>query len=289
MIWAQIWQALCLQAGYNAALVSLGAALLGAAAGAAGAFLTLRRRALMSDAMAHATLPGIGLAFLGMVALGGDGRFLPGLMLGAAITAALGLWAVQRLARQMHEDAATGAVLASFYGAGIVVLTLIQGLGTGRPAGLETVLLGSTAGMLRADALVIGIGGLVVVCALWVLRRPLAMVAFDPVHAMLMGINPRRMDALLMALVLGVVLVGLNVTGLILIVALLVTPAVTARLWSGTVAGTASLAALLGAACGYLGAAISAAVPDLPTGPVIVLLAATAFGVSLLLRGRAHG
>lgn len=284
-----IWQALLLQGGYNSVLVSLGAALLGAAAGAAGAFLTLRRRALMSDAMAHATLPGIGLAFLAMVALGGDGRFLPGLMLGAALTAAAGLWAVQRLARQMHEDAATGAVLASFYGAGIVILTLIQGLGTGRPAGLETVLLGSTAGMLRADALVIGFGGLAVSCALWALRRPLAMVAFDPLHASMMGVNPRRMDAALMALVLAVVLVGLNVTGLILIVALLVTPAVTARMWSTTVTGTATLSALIGAACGYVGAAISASVPDLPTGPVIVLLAAGVFALTLLLRGRSDG
>ena len=87
----QMLDALFLQAGYNAALVSIGAALLGAAAGGAGAFLTLRRRALMSDAMAHATLPGIGLAFLVSVAFGGDGRFLPGLMLGAAMTAGLGL------------------------------------------------------------------------------------------------------------------------------------------------------------------------------------------------------
>ncbi len=284
-----IIDALLLQAGYNAALVSLGAALLGAAAGAAGAFLTLRRRALMSDAMAHATLPGIGLAFLAMVALGGDGRFLPGLMLGAGLTAAAGLWAVQRLSRQLAEDAATGAVLASFYGAGIVILTLIQGLGVGRPAGLETVLLGSTAGMLRADALVIGFGGAAVVAALWALRRPLAMVAFDPIHARLMGINPRQMDALLMALVLAVVLVGLNVTGLILIVALLVTPAVTARLWATTVSGTAGLSAALGAACGYGGAAISAAVPDLPTGPVIVLLAAGAFALTLVIRGHADG
>ncbi len=284
-----IIDALLLQAGYNAALVSLGAALLGAAAGAAGAFLTLRRRALMSDAMAHATLPGIGLAFLAMVALGGDGRFLPGLMLGAGLTAAAGLWAVQRLSRQLAEDAATGAVLASFYGAGIVILTLIQGLGVGRPAGLEIVLLGSTAGMLRADALVIGFGGAAVVAALWALRRPLAMVAFDPIHARLMGINPRQMDALLMALVLAVVLVGLNVTGLILIVALLVTPAVTARLWATTVSGTAGLSAALGAACGYGGAAISAAVPDLPTGPVIVLLAAGAFALTLVIRGHADG
>jgi manganese/zinc/iron transport system permease protein len=289
MIWGQIGEALILRAGYNAALVSLGAAMLGAAAGATGAFLILRRRALMSDAMAHATLPGIGLAFLVMVAFGGDGRFLPGLMLGAALTAALGLVAVQLLSRRIHEDAATGAVLASFYGAGVVILTLIQGLGSGRPAGLETVLLGSTAGMLRADAVVIGLGGLLVMSALWLLRRPLAMVAFDPVHAALSGINPVRMDAALMGLVLAVVLVGLNVTGLILIVALLVTPAVTARLWSSTVAGTATLSAALGAACGYFGAAISAGVADLPTGPVIVLLAASAFAVSLVVRGKDNG
>ncbi len=281
-------QALLLQAGYNAALVSIGAALLGAAAGGAGAFLTLRRRALMSDAMAHATLPGIGIAFLVMVAFGGEGRFLPGLMLGAALSAGLGLLCIQRLTRRLPEDAATGAVLASFYGFGIVMLTVVQGIGLGRPAGLETVLLGSTAGMLRADALVIAGGGALVLMALWALRRPLAMVAFDPGHAALSGINPARMDAALMGLVLAVVLVGLNVTGLILIVALLVTPAVTARLWARTVPGVASLAALIGGGCGYVGAAVSASVPDMPTGPVIVLLAAGVFAVTLALRGH-HG
>lgn len=278
--------ALALQAGYNAALVSIGAALLGAAAGGAGAFLTLRRRALMSDAMAHATLPGIALGFLVMVALGGDGRFLPGLMLGAALTAALGLWSVQMILRRLPEDTATGAVLSTFYGFGIVLLTVIQGLGQGRPAGLETVLLGSTAGMLRADAMVIAAGGAGVLAALWLLHRPLAMVAFDPVQARLSGVRPETLDAALMGMVLAVVLVGLNVTGLILIIALLVTPAVTARLWTGTVGGLARLSALIGAACGYVGAAISAALPDVPTGPVIVLLASGLFAVSLVLRGR---
>ena len=76
-------EALFLQSGYNATLVTLGAAMLGVAAGVTGTFLTLRKRALMSDALAHATLPGVGLAFLVMVALGGDGRALSGLLLGA--------------------------------------------------------------------------------------------------------------------------------------------------------------------------------------------------------------
>lgn len=281
--------ALLLQSGYNAALVSVGAALLGLSAGAVGAFVNLRRRALVSDAMAHATLPGIGLAFLAMVALGGDGRALAGLLAGAALTAALGLWAVQALSRtRLPEDAAIGAVLSTFYGAGIVILTTIQMLGAGRPAGLEGFLLGSTAGMLRADALLIGVGGMAVLALLALLRRPLLMVAFDPLHARMMGVSARAMDAALMLLTLAVVLLGLRVVGLILIVALLITPAAAARLWSDRAVVVAILAGAVGAACGWIGAAISASVPDVPTGPVIVLLAFAAFVLSLLFAPR-HG
>ena len=77
-----LWQALTLQLGYNAGLVVLGSAALGLAAGAVGGFLYLRKLALVSDAISHATLPGLALAFMVMVALGGDGRNLAGLMLG---------------------------------------------------------------------------------------------------------------------------------------------------------------------------------------------------------------
>ncbi|MGL5011096.1 MAG: metal ABC transporter permease [Paracoccaceae bacterium] len=281
-----MWSALTLQAGYNAALVSLGAAMLGLAAGAVGAFLYLRRRALVSDAMAHATLPGIGLAFLTMAALGGDGRFLPGLMLGAALTALLGLWCVQTISRRLPEDAAIGTVLSTFYGAGIVILTLIQSAGIGRPAGLEGVLLGQSSAMLAADAITIATGAAILLTALWALRRPFAMVAFDPGHANVMGLPVRALDLALLILTLGVVLIGLRVVGLILIVALLITPAATARLWSNRTSTVAIIAACIGAASGYLGAALSAAAPDLPTGAVITLIAFAAFTLSLLAAPR---
>lgn len=282
-----MFEALILQNGHNATLVTLGTALLGLSAGAVGAFVNLRRRALVSDAMAHATLPGVGLAFLVMVALGGDGRTLAGLLAGAALTAAAGLWAVQALARtRLPEDAAIAAVLSTFYGAGIVILTVIQTLGTGRPAGLEGFLLGSAAAMLRADAILIGAGGIAVLALLALLHRPLAMVAFDPGQARLMGISPRATDAALMALTLAVVLLGLGVVGLILSVALLVTPAAAARLWSDRAGVVALLAGAIGAACGWVGAALSASVPDLPTGPVIVLLAFGALLLSILCAPR---
>lgn len=277
-------QALLLDAGRNAALVSLGAALLGLAAGATGAFVTLRRRALASDAMAHATLPGIGLAFLAMAAAGGDGRSLPGLLIGGGLTAALGLAWMQHLARtRLPEDAAIGATLASFYGAGIVILTVIQNLSIGRPAGLESVLLGSTAGMLAADALLIALGAAVTLAALFALRRPLAMTAFDPTHARLMGIDTRATDLALLLLTLACVLLGLRVVGLILIVALLIIPALAARLWSDRISGVALLAGAIGAAAGHVGAALSLALPRLPTGPTIVLLAFGALILSALV------
>ena len=108
--------ALLLQSGYNAALVAVGAGLLGIAAGAGGSFLFLRKRALVSDAVAHSTLPGVGLAFMVMVAFGGDGRSLPGLLTGSAVTAAAGLYLVDWITRRtrLAEDAAIGAVLSVF-------------------------------------------------------------------------------------------------------------------------------------------------------------------------------
>lgn len=280
-----IWQALSLQLGYNATLVAVGATLLGIAAGVTGSFLFLRKRALVSDAVSHATLPGIGLAFIAMVALGGDGRFLPGLMAGAAVSSGIGLlvigWMIRRT--RLTEDAAIGAVLSVFFGAGIVVLTVIQSMQSGRQAGLETVLLGSTAGMLRADALVIAGGGVLVLALVAILRRPMLTVGFDPDYAAVSGINVGRIDLAMMGLVMAVTVLGITTVGLVLIVALLIIPAVTARLWTDHAVRMVALAGLAGGLAAYLGAALSATAPSLPTGPIIVLCSFTLFAVSLAL------
>jgi manganese/zinc/iron transport system permease protein len=277
--------ALFLQAGYNAALVTVGAALLGFAAGASGAFLFLRKRALVSDAVAHATLPGVGLAFMLMVALGGDGRNLAGLLLGSAITAWIGLVLVEWIARRtrLAEDAAIGAVLSVFFGFGVVLLTIIQTMPRGRQAGLEGFLLGSTAGMLYVDALVIAAGGALAVATVFLFSRPMTIVAFDPGYANALGIDVRRVDLLMMGLVMAVTVIGLKLVGLILIVALLIIPPVTARFWTERTTSVVWIAGALGAVSGYVGAAISASAPNLPTGPIIVLAAFALFTVSLLL------
>jgi manganese/zinc/iron transport system permease protein len=277
-------EALFLQLGYNATLVTIGAALLGMAAGATGTFLFLRKRALVSDAISHATLPGLCLAFLVLVALGGDGRWLPGLLIGSALSAWVGLLCLSALIRRtrLTEDAAIGAVLSVFFGFGVVLLTVIQSLGTGRAAGLESFLLGSTAGLLRADALLIAIGGGLSVALIWVLRRPMTLVAFDPGYAQTRGYPVHRIDLAIMALVMGVTVIGLKIVGLILIVALLIIPPVTARFWTQRSGAMVALSALFGGMAGYFGAAISATAPDMPTGPIVVLVSFALFSAAFL-------
>ncbi|KAE9631108.1 metal ABC transporter permease [Parasedimentitalea maritima] len=276
--------ALLLQLGYNATLVAIGATLLGISAGVTGTFLFLRKRALVSDAISHATLPGVCIAFLLMASFGGDGRNLIGLLLGSAASASVGLWCLNWLTRntRLAEDAAIGSVLSVFFGFGIVLLTVIQTLGVGRQAGLEGFLLGSTAGMLWTDAMVIAVGGAVTLLLILLIRRPMTLVAFDPEYAAARGLPVSKIDMAMMGLVMAVTVVGLKIVGLILIVALLIIPAVTARFWTERSDYVVLLAGLAGGLSAYIGAAMSASAPNLPTGPIIVLMSFALFLFSLL-------
>ncbi|MBU2943266.1 metal ABC transporter permease [Shimia thalassica] len=277
------WDAIFLQLGYNATLVTIGACFLGIAAGVTGTFLFLRKRALVSDAISHATLPGVALAFIIMVSFGLDGRNLIGLLAGSAVSAWFGLLCVSWLTRftRLAEDAAIGAVLSVFFGFGIVLLTVIQSMSAGRQAGLEGFLLGSTAGMLWNDAIIIVVGGALTLAIVLAYRRPMEMVSFDPEFAAASGLNVARIDLIIMWLAMAVTVVGLKIVGLILIVAMLIIPPVTARFWTDRTDRVALISGGVGGAAGYLGAALSASAPSLPTGPIIVLVSFAFFAVSL--------
>lgn len=282
--------ALLLQAGYNTALVTIGAALLGGSAGAIGTFVLLRKRSLVSDAISHATLPGLCLAFIIMALATGDGRWIAGLMIGAAASAGVGLILVEWITRRtrLTEDAAIGAVLAVFFGFGIVLLTVIQSLETGRQAGISGYLVGSTAGMLRSEAETIAIAAFLSGVAIFALRRPFTLVCFDQEYAAVRGINVRATDLAMMGLLLAITVIGLKVAGLVLIVALTIIPPVAARFWTDRPEPMVIIAAGLGAIAAYVGAVISSLDHGLPTGALIVLVAFALFIVSLLLSPR-HG
>ncbi len=268
-----LWAALSPSLGYNATLVTLGASLLGAAAGMAGTFLYLRKNALISDAISHATLPGLGFAFLVAFGFGIDGRQLLILLSGSALSAALGLYFVNWLTREtrLTQDTAIGCVLSVFFAFGVVLLTIIQVIPAGRKAGLESFLLGSTAGMLYSDALLILILSIITALVLFVFLRPIKLVVFDQGYSETLGISVRRVDFIILMVTLAVTVLGMKIVGLILIVALLIIPAVSARFWSERTNIILVTATLFGALSGYIGSAISAVSPGLPTGPIIVL------------------
>ncbi len=277
--------AMLLRGGYNTAVVCVGSATLGAAAGTIGSFVLLRRRSMASDAAGHATLPGLALAFIILALTSGDGRSLPALMAGGAVSAGLGLICIQLLTSRtrLREDAAIGAVLSVFFGAGTVLLTVIQTMQTGRQAGLSSYLLGSAAGMLRHEAELIALLAMLIAAVVTLMHRPLTTLSFDKEYARLQGLPTGLLDLLLTALLLVLVVTSLKVVGLVLSVALGITPAVSARFWTNRVHVMVPVAAAIGAVGGYIGAAISATAPQLPTGAVIVLILFVLFLLSLLL------
>lgn len=276
---------LTFQAGYNTNIVLTGSILLGLGAGLVGVFTLLRRRALISDAVSHATLPGIGLGFLCALALGLDeGRHLPTLLAGAAFSGLAGILCVHWIKdhTRLNEDAAIGTVLSVFYGGGIVVLSYIQTLSTGSRAGLDSFLLGQAAAMTIQEAGFIAIAACIVILTALAFFKTFFAVCFDDSFAQSSGMSVRAVDMLLMFLMLAIVCIGLKTVGLILIIALLIIPPVAARFWTEQLPRMAFLAAAFGALSCYTGTALSALNPDMPTGGMIVLSAASLFLFSLL-------
>lgn len=275
---------LTLQAGYNSAVVVLGATALGVAAGVVGTFTFLRKRALISDALSHATLPGIALAYLAGVLLGLETRNLPLLLAGAALTGIVGVFLVQLLTRhtRLTEDAAIGAVLSVLFGLGVVLMSYVQALDTGGQAGIKTFILGQAAAMTRQEAVALAVLALLAVLATILLFKEFQLVCFDADFAQGLGRPVFRIDLLMAGLTVFVTVIGLQTVGLILIIALLIVPPVAARFWSNRLPRILVLSGAIGGASAWLGASLSAILPDLPTGGVIVLVAGLFFLVSLL-------
>lgn len=281
----ELLRTLTLRAGFNAAVVVIGTTLLGLAAGVVGTFALLRRRALMGDALAHAALPGVAIAFLVAVAFGIAGKNLAVLLPGAAITGVLGVLAVQFIVRntRLTEDTAIGAVLSVFFGAGVVLLSVVQASPAGDQAGLATFIYGQTAAMTVADATLMGAVALIAALAASLLFKEFALVCFDDAFARVQGRPVSVIDLLMMSLVVLVTVAGLHAVGLILVVALLIIPAAAARFWTERLWRMTVIAGAIGAISGYLGAVTSALMPRMPAGAVIVLASGVVFLVSMFL------
>lgn len=281
---AELWRTLTFQAGFNTSVVLAGATLLGVAAGVIGVFALLRKRALMGDALSHATLPGIALGFIVAASLGYTGKSLSILLPAAAISGVIGVITVQLIIRhtRLAEDTAIGVVLSVFFGAGVVLLSIIQSMQSGDQAGVATFIYGQTAAMHTRDAVLMGAVALLAILAAGLLLKEFALVCFNDEFAAVQGWPVTLIDLLMMSLVVIVTVVGLQAVGLILVVAMLIIPPAAARFWTDRLRSMAGIAGIIGGVSGYLGAAASALLPRLPAGSVIVLSAGAIFFVSMI-------
>ena len=282
--WENFERALLLRDS-NTLWVVLGVLALGIASGTVGAFLVLRRRALTADAISHATLPGIAVAFILMIGIGLTGKSLSGLLLGAYIAGMLAMVVMVLIRRttRLQDDAAIGIVLSVFFGLGICLLSFIQQMPTGNAAGLETFIFGKAATMLSADAQLIGVTSLVVIIIVALFFKELGALCFDESWAAARGWSVTALDFLLTGLVAMVTVLAIQSVGMVLAIALLIIPASTALLWSRRLVVVVVVSAAGGGFSAWLGAMVSASIPRMPTGPVIVLVCAVLFFLSLLV------
>ncbi len=254
---------------YTLRTVALGSAVLGVVSGTLGAFAVLRQQSLLGDAISHAALPGIAIAFL----LTGS-KITLALILGAAAAGWLATAAVSVIdgSTRIKYDTALGLVLAVFFGLGLVLLTIIQRVPSGNQAGLDAFLFGQAASLVMRDVWVmttIGLAALVCVLVLW---KEFKLLAFDPEFGRTLGLPMRGVDLTLTTLIVLAIVIGLQTVGVVLMSAMVIAPAAAARQWTDRLGMMVVLSALLGAASGVGGAVLSASIPNLPTGPTIVLL-----------------
>ncbi len=267
----------------NIRFVVIGSVLLTASSAIVGSFTFLNKRSLVGDAIAHAVLPGICLGFL----LSGTKNQLF-LILGAFVTGWLSLVVVDFIKRKtrLKEDTAIGLVLSVFFGLGIVLLTVIQKSGNAAQSGLDHFLFGKAAALVGNDLYTFACVALILLIAVFMLFKEFSLLAFDKDFAKAIGLPVRSIELVLTSLIVLAVVIGIQAVGVVLMAAILITPAAAARFWTDRIRVMFLLACIFGALSGLAGAYISYVAPAMPTGPWIVIVISVIAFVSFFLAPR---
>lgn len=269
----------------NVRWVVLGVVLMAASSAVVGVFAFLRKRGLVGDAVSHSILPGICLAFM----LTGVKNPL-GLMTGAFLSGWFSIWVIGIITRQsrIKSDAAIALVLSVFYGFGILLLTIIQQSGNASQAGLDKFLFGKAASLVYEDVMIFSGFALALLLLVYLFFNAFRLVIFDKDFAQARGFPVYWIEVLLSSLTVLAITIGIQTVGVVLMVALLISPAATARYWTHNLTSMTLLAALFGGLSGLLGAYVSYEWPRMPTGPWVVSFLSIFALVSVFL-GRRKG
>lgn len=255
---------------YTLRTITLGTAILGAVTGMLGSFAVLRKQSLLGDAISHAALPGIAIAFL--ITGAKDSNTL---LLGALISGLIGTFWIRGIVKKTHlkSDTALGLILSLFFGFGMLLLTFIQKQPNANQAGLDKYLFGQAATLVESDVWLMTIVTGLCLFVLLLFWKEFKILLFDADYTKTLGFNTKAIDVLITSFIVLAIVLGLQTVGVVLMSAMLLAPAAAARQWTNSLSKMVFLAALFGAFSGVFGTAISASTTNLSTGPVIVLVA----------------
>ncbi len=273
---------------YTFQTVALGSALLGLISGVLGSFAVLRKQSLLGDGVSHSALPGVVMAF---VLLGSKNTEM--LLLGALVSGLLATLLIVSIVRhtRVKFDSALALTMSVFFGLGLVLLTYVQKIPNSNQAGLKRFIFGQASTLLQRDIVLMAVCGLALLSLVLLFWKEFKLFTFDSDFAQSLGFSPSRLNLLLSFMIVLAIIIGLQTVGVILMSAMLITPAVAARQWTNKLWVMAALSALFGAVSGVAGTAASSLVPRLPTGPAIVVCVSAIVAVSILFapgRGVLH-
>jgi manganese/zinc/iron transport system permease protein len=263
----------------NTQWILMGSMLLGLSSGVIGCFAYLRRQSLMGDALSHAALPGVCVAFM----LTGT-KSIVFFMLGAIVAGILATLLISVITKysRIKQDSALGIILTVFFGVGIVLLTQIQHSNSGNQSGLDKFLFGQAASMIQSDVYTMAAISLFLVGVSALFFKEFKLLSFDPGFAKGIGLPIFLLDQFIMLLLVIAVVIGIQAVGVVLMAALLITPSVAARYWTEKLHVMVILAGIFGALSGFVGTVVSTMASNLPTGPLVVLSATAIFVVSVI-------
>ena len=264
---------------YTLRTITLGTAVLGMVCGLLGSFAVLRKQSLLGDAISHAALPGIVIAFLITGA-----KTSNTLLIGALISGLIGTFWIRGIVKKTHlkSDTALGLILSLFFGFGMLLLTFVQKMPNAQQAGLDKYLFGQAATLVESDVWLMTIVMIISLLVLAVFWKEFKVLHFDADYTKSLGFNTQILDILITSLIVLAIVIGLQTVGVVLMSAMLLAPAAAARQWTNKLGVMVFLAAMFGAFSGILGTAVSASSNNLSTGPVIVLIAAGFVVVSFI-------
>ena len=263
----------------NVVYVVLGMIFINSSSALIGTFAFLRKRSLIGDAIAHSLLPGICIGFL----VAGEKNPVY-LLAGAFATGWISIFLVDYIVNhsRVKQDTAIGIVLSSFFAFGIVLLTFIQKSGNANQAGLDHFLFGQAAAITRDEILLFSIIFLLILLAVIFFYRSFILISFNPEYASSIGLPVRFFEFLLTSLTVLAIATGIQALGVILMSALIITPAAAARLWTHNLKLLLVIAVGFSIVSGISGAYISYTTSGMPTGPwvIITLSAITLFSIT---------